>query len=136
MASSRRAVLDASAALRLLLRLEGARELAERLEATSLVLVPDLYCSEVANGLWKYVAAGEIGRTEAIVLFEEALTLADSFVPDRTLAVEALAEASRRDHPVYDLVYLVTARRNGCEIVTMDRRLATLAEKMGVPRHP
>lgn len=127
-----RVVLDASAALRLTLRLEGAAEIAEGLETASLVLVPELYCSEVANGLWKYASAGELDRGQSIELFEEALTLADSFVPDRSLAVEALSEANIRDHPVYDLLYVVVARRNGCRIVTMDERLATLAGEMGV----
>lgn len=48
-----RIVLDASAALRLVLGLPEASELATQLEHTSVVIVPGLYCSEVANGLWK-----------------------------------------------------------------------------------
>jgi len=127
-----RIVLDASAAVRLLLRLEGAERIAGLLRTTSLVIVPELYCSEVANALWKYVAAGELEREEAVELFEDALALADSFVSDRSLGVEALAEASARGHPVYDLIYVVAARRNGCQVATMDERLAGLAGEMGI----
>ena len=127
-----RIVLDASAALRLVLGLSEANELAARLERTSVVMVPGLYCSEVANGLWKYVNAGHLNIDEALVRFEEALALADSFVADRTLTVEALAEAAARRHPVYDLLYVVLARCHGARLLTLDARLSALAADMGI----
>ena len=127
-----RIVLDASAALRLVLGLPEANELATQLERTSVVIVPELYCSEVANALWKYVNAGHFGIDEALARFDEALALADSFVPDRTLTVEALAEAAARQHPVYDLLYIVLARRHGARVLTLDARLSGLAADMGI----
>ena len=127
-----RIVLDASAALRLVLGLPEANELAASLERTSVVMVPGLYCSEVANWLWKYVNAGHVNIDEALVRFDEALALADSFVPDRTLTVEALAEAAARGHPVYDLLYVVLARRHGARLLTLDVRLSGLAADMGI----
>ncbi len=127
-----RLVLDASAALRLVLGFPEANKLAAQLERTSVVMVPGLYCSEVANGLWKYVSAGQMNIDEALVRFDEALALADSFVPDRTLTVEALAEAAARRHPVYDLLYVVLARRHGARILTLDARLSDLAADMGI----
>jgi predicted nucleic acid-binding protein len=127
-----RIVLDASAALRLVLGLAEAKELALQLERTSVVMVPGLYCSEVANGLWKYVNAGHFDIDEALARFDEALALADSLVPDRTLTVEALAEAAARQHPVYDLLYVVLARRHGARLLTLDARLSGLAADMGI----
>ena len=127
-----RLVLDASAALRLVLGLPEANELAAQLQRTSVVMVPELYCSEVANALWKYVNAGHFDIDAALARFDEALALADSFVPDRTLAVEALAEAAARQHPVYDLLYIVLARRHGARVLTLDARLTELAADMGV----
>ena len=127
-----RLVLDASAALHLVLGLQDAGDLAERLERASVVMVPELYCSEVANGLWKYVNAGHVSIDEALSRLDEALGLADSFVPDRTLTVEALAEATARRHPVYDLLYIVLARRHGARVLTLDGRLSKLAAEMGI----
>lgn len=53
-------------------------------------------------------------------------------MPDRTLAVEALAEAAARQHPVYDLLYIVLARRHGAHLLTLDARLSNLAADMGI----
>lgn len=127
-----RLVLDASAAIRVVLGMEGAADLIDELESTALVIAPELYCAEVANGLWKYVGAGALDIDEARERYDEALALADSLVPDRTLAVEALSEAATRNHPVYDLLYLVLARRHGARVLTRDARLAALATAMDV----
>lgn len=127
-----RIVLDASAALRLVLGLEGANDLAGPLQDCSLVLAPELLCSEVANGLWKYVRARHITADQAVAHYNDAIALTDSLISDREIVVEALAEAGARDHPVYDLLYVVVARRNGASLLTRDKRLARLATTMGV----
>ena len=127
-----RVVLDASAALRVVLAMDESKELAEKLGRTSIVMVPALYCSEVANGLWKYVRGDHLTVNQALERYDEALALADSFVPDRTLTIEALAEAAARQHPVYDLLYIVAARRHGAGLLTRDVRLSSLAADMGV----
>jgi predicted nucleic acid-binding protein len=67
------AVLDASAAVNLVLNGEHAADLAAKLEETSLVMTPDLFCSEVANALWKYVRAKELALGVAIARLEECL---------------------------------------------------------------
>ena len=48
------------------------------------------------------------------------------------LVTEALAEAARRAHPVYDLLYGVLARRRGCDVLTLDKRLSALLQGMGI----
>jgi predicted nucleic acid-binding protein len=37
------------------------------------------------------------------------------------------------DHPVYDLLYAVTARRDGCTVLTRDCRLTDLLRLMEIP---
>ncbi len=49
------------------------------------------------------------------------------------LVEEALATAAAFDHPVYDALYLVTARRVAAMVCTLDRRLAALLEETRVP---
>lgn len=129
---SRRAVLDASAAVRVVLCLEEADRIAEILESVSVVLAPGIFAAEVANSLWTYVRAGRLSRERAQQALEEALSLVDDVVDDRRLVAEALGEAEDRDHPVYDLLYLLVARRNACPVVTLDGPLRELSERMGV----
>ena len=103
------------------------------LEGAEVVMAPSLTCSEIANSLWKYVRSGELSSDSAISLHETALELVDVLVPDRDLVTEALVEAARQGHPVYDLCYVVLARRHGAALITLDRRLAALAERMSIP---
>ena len=129
---NKRLVLDASAALEAVLPGEQAVRVADTLERASIVIVPGLFHSEVANALWKYTRAGFFGCQDAVERFETAVTLADRTVPDADLAQEALVAATANGHPVYDMLYAVLARRFGCTVCTMDRRLGEVLEKMGV----
>ena len=127
-----RLVLDASAAVRMVMRAEGADELLESVATATFVSAPSLYASEVANALWKYVKAGNLDAETALERLEESINLIDAFTPDWELTTEALTEAVRFKHPVYDLLYAVLARRTGCAVLTMDERLRRLLGQMGV----
>ncbi len=127
-----RLVLDASAAVRLVMRAEAADKLLEIVSAAAVVVAPSLYACEVANALWKYVQAGSLELQTGLEHYEEAISLIDDFTPDSELTTEALAEATRYQHPVYDLLYAVLARRKGCAILTMDQRLTVLLGRMGI----
>lgn len=127
-----RLVLDASAAVRLIMRMDDALVLADRLEKASLVLVPGLFRTEVANALWKYVRAEQLSADNAVRRLDEALALHDAEVPDAELLTEALASACQTGHPVYDQLYVILARRHAASLLTRDRRLSTLAEQLGV----
>jgi predicted nucleic acid-binding protein len=54
----------------------------------------------------------------------------DHIEPDRTLQAEALALAIYLDHPVYDCLYLVLARREVAALLSADQRLLKLAARM------
>ena len=131
-----RLVLDASAAVRVVLGGERAGALLDALEAASAVTAPALLVSEVANAFWKYHRAGALSVEEALAHHAEAVNLVDELTPDSELITEALAEAARRGHPVYDLLYAVLARRRGAAVLTLDERLAGLLGAMEVPVAP
>ena len=131
-----RLVLDASAAVRLVMRGEAADKLLDPVSAATVVAAPSLSASEVANALWKYVKAGSLEAETALERYEEAIALIDDFTPDWELATEALTEAVRYTHPVYDLLYAVLARRTGCTVLTMDERLKMLLGRMGINSAP
>ena len=57
-----RVVLDASAALHLVMDGKSSDAIAECLDEAQLVAAPDLFAGEVANGLWRYVEHGEIPK--------------------------------------------------------------------------
>jgi len=130
-----RIVLDASAAANIILRTDLAPALIEKLGQGRLVIAPSLFHSEIANTLWKYVRCGDLSKDTACDLskdtalarYAEAVGLVDAFEADEALATEALSAAIRYSHPVYDLLYVILARRHGCRVLTVDKRLITLA---------
>jgi predicted nucleic acid-binding protein len=126
-------VLDASAALEAVLRRPKAAAVLDRIEEATVVRAPELYAAEVANALWKHVTAGDLDVDGAQAALQATLDLVDLMVPSSELAEEALAAAVAFDHPVYDALYLATARRTGATVCTLDRRLAALLEATRVP---
>jgi len=127
-----RIVLDASAALASVLGRNPASQLLDVLDRASIVLAPDLFSAEVANGLWKYVVAGEITVEEGGAALDAALNLVDRSISFADLGQEVLREAALHEHPAYDLCYAVAARREGAAVLTIDRRLGKLLSKMKI----
>lgn len=126
-------VLDASAGVQLILNGPAAPSVRAAIERETVVLAPDLYVAEVASTVWKYVRAGQLDAASATGRLADAGEIISWLVPSETMAAEALNEAVRLGHLVYDLLYLVTARRNAATLVTCDRRLAALCRAEGVP---
>jgi len=124
------AVLDASAALRLITNAPGVEPWVQQLAEAPLVLAPELMLTEVANAIWKLQRAGQLKLIEPHALLADALELVDQIEPDRHLQVEALALACHLDHPVYDCLYLALARREAAVLLTADRRLQQLAARV------
>lgn len=123
-------VLDASAAVRLTLSDAAASGLAESIRTASLVLAPELMLTEVANTLWKLQRADQLAGLNPQQLLLDARELVDRVEPDRHLQAEALALACHLNHPVYDCLYLALARREAATLVSADRRLNALAERV------
>ncbi len=62
----------------------------------------------------------------------QATSLVDEFYRTEDLLREALMEAMRLDHPVYDMLYFVLARREGATLFTLDQKLQSLCADNGV----
>lgn len=125
-----RTVLDASAATHIVLRSDLAPGLIEKLGQSTLVIAPALFHSEIANTLWKYVRCGDLDKDTAMTRYAEAMGLVDAFEADERLTSEALSAAFRCNHPVYDLLYVILARRHAGKILTVDKRLIALVRQM------
>jgi predicted nucleic acid-binding protein len=115
------------------LRGEQSARLLAALDKAAVVTAPGLFVAEVANALWKYHRNGNLSLDDAVVRYEEAMALVDQVTPDGEIVTEAIAEACRRNHPVYDLLYAVLARRHGAAVLTLDARLNGLLTQMGIP---
>lgn len=126
-------VLDASAALRLVLDPAGHAAIADALTSAEVVHAPSLFVVETGNALWKCVRANQITERAAVRLHRDVTDLVDQWMDDALLFPEALLMAIELDHPVYDALYLVTARRSGSLLATCDRKLAGLATRLAIP---
>lgn len=59
--------------------------------------------------------------------------LVDDWTPIHPLAPAALEIAAVHEHPVYDMLYAILARRLGATVVTRDRKLARILDTLEIP---
>lgn len=97
--------------------------LLSRIADATTVMAPTLLRAEVGNALWKYARAGMLPARDLVDRHREAMALIDVFVDDATQFPEALTLATALDHPVYDVLYALTAQRHAAVLLTFDRRL-------------
>jgi predicted nucleic acid-binding protein len=126
------AVIDASAAIKVVLK-QGDYEQTEALIKTfEKTLAPSLFIAEVANALWRYVVAGAISSEGATVYLDAAIAMIDEFVGSINYATETLQASIKFNHSIYDMLYLTLARRNGAVLVSLDKKLNSLAAREGI----
>lgn len=125
-------VLDTSAAFEIAFNRPNAALYKDLLAKAELVIAPELFQSEAANVLWKYIKAGYIDEENAILTMTLVYQLIDEYSDIPDLAVESLHEAARLNHSFYDMVFLVLARRNAAVLLTQDQRLKNLAAENGI----
>ena len=125
-------VLDASAALGIVLKKEKNVRYTEFLADASAVIAPELCISQISNAALKYYRFHGFTRAEAVSLAEDGIALVDQYIPVEGMWKEALRESITYDHPVYDALYVICARRNDGVLLTNDERLRQLCKKTGV----
>jgi predicted nucleic acid-binding protein len=125
-------VLDASAAVRVVLNPGQVPAYTGILAAAETVLAPELIVAELANTFWKYFRAGSLSRADCEQGLRGTLALVDEFAALASLCVEAFDLALLTQKPAYDVFYLVLARRNGALLVTADESLREQARALGL----
>ena len=126
------AVLDTSAAVRVVVDPGGAEAFTKTLGDAEYVLAPELMIAELANTFWKYLRAGSLSRSATERGFQTALELVDEFSPPSPLCVEAFELVALAGRPAYDMFFLVLARRNGAVLLTADQDLRQQARNLGI----
>lgn len=125
-------VLDTSAAVEVLLQRPEADRLSQKIGDAEWVLVPSLYTAEICNVFWKYHQFESLSRESCERAISQSLLLPDTFSDDRELQREAFSMACLCQRPVYDMLYLVLARRHSAYLLTLDKELKALAKKHDV----
>jgi predicted nucleic acid-binding protein len=125
-------ILDVSAAIEILLKREKAELFQTEVLNADWVIAPDLYISEISNVLWKYCNANIIKHDESVKIVEDGISIIDAFISSNDIWREALSEGIKNKHSVYDMMYLITARRNDGILMTSDRKLNNLAKKLDI----
>lgn len=96
------------------------------------LIAPAIIRIETVSALLKYQRAGFITRdrvNESIDVLEEAI---GEFVDDASLIRGAAGLAAQHSHPVYHCLYLALALQRQEPLATTDRRMATLAQTLGI----
>lgn len=133
-------VVDASVAVKWLLNEEDSERACALFEQPYRLIAPDLIRLEVlaaiAKAVRKNILASEDGENYASkwrgLIARKALFIveADSdYSEATTLALEV-------KHPIYDCLYLAFARHFRVPLVTADKRLEAIAQKLGVECFP
>lgn len=116
-------VLDASAALELLLRAGGHPALVERvLRSGETVAAPHLLDLEVTQVLRRFVMAGELTEVRAREAIEDLRAMGIARYP-HTEFLERVWQL-RANCTAYDAVYIALAEALGAALITCDARLA------------
>ena len=122
-------VIDVSGIIEILLQKEKIHTYRKVLEDSSIILAPDLYISELTNTLWKYYALKKLAKDECIQCIQDGINYVDKFINSEEIWEEAFSEGIKNSHSVYDMFYLVTARRNNGTLITNDSILAGICRK-------
>ena len=123
-------ILDASAAIEVFLSRPKGEVLCDSLASASLVVSPDLYCSEISNVFWKLLKADQLSREDCESGINTCLELVDDLIPMPELSQEVFAAAIAYNMTAYDMFYAVTARRYNGRLLTMDKKLKEAGKKM------
>jgi predicted nucleic acid-binding protein len=126
-------VLDAGAALALVIARPERLSVAAILQHPDWVLAPSLFVYEVANTLSKYHRLLGIKWKELQDRYRQTIALADELIPAGDLHVEALRLACQLGCPADDAFYLAAAHRRKAAILSLDRRIIHAAARLGIP---
>ncbi len=125
-------VLDASAAIEVIHQRGSVEVLTQSLSMAEWVISPYLFVSEVTNVFWKYQKMADYSFEDCEKNIEQALALPDDFISDFDLHKEAFNMSCMLNHPVYDMLYMILARRHSATLLTMDKKLKKACKKSGV----
>ncbi len=125
-------VLDASAAIELVMARPAQHRVAKIVQESDWILTPSLFIYEVTNTMWKYHRLLKAPLEELEVRLQQAIEIVDEYLSAEDLFQEALRLSCEIGEPVYDAVYLTAGLKRKALIVSLDRRIISAAERLGI----
>ncbi|WP_461247529.1 type II toxin-antitoxin system VapC family toxin [Treponema sp. R6D11] len=122
-------IIDVSGSVEILLKKEKFKKFDKLLQEAKIVLAPDLYISELSNTFWKYTKMKKYNKDNCIKYIQDGLDFIDVFINTRTIWEEAFSEGINNNHSIYDMFYMVAARRHNATLITNDKALAAICKK-------
>ena len=126
------AVIDASTAVEVILQRPNSEALVAVLSDAEWVIAPTVYVAEMSNVFWKYQSFTDLSQTDCETHLDNAIGLPDDLINDKELYREAFKLGCTLDHSIYDMLYLVLARRHNAILLTMDKKLLKNAQRSDV----
>ena len=121
--------IDVCGAMEILLQKEKSRKFCKVLQEAAFVTAPDLYVCELTNTLWKYCTAKILTKDECLQYIQDGINFVDKFIDSKEIWHEAFSEGINNGHSIYDMLYMIAARRNGGVLITNDSVLAAICKK-------
>lgn len=125
-------VMDTSIGAEIVMQRTHAGFWAGHLENADWVIAPNLYIAEITNIFWKYHMFQDLSADICETCIENALMLPDDYAAETDLYREAFALACNTQMTVYDMFFLVLARRHNAALATMDKKLKATAKSQFV----
>ena len=125
-------VIDANCALEIVLKQRFDLPMRDTITESEEVVVPELYCAEVANALWKNVHSQNFSQEIAVQYYRKAISFVDTFVNTKNSTMSSLRLGCLLDHSIYDMYYLTLADQYDAHLMTLDKRLLKLAKEQGI----
>ncbi|HEX8668266.1 MAG TPA: type II toxin-antitoxin system VapC family toxin [Allosphingosinicella sp.] len=124
-------VVDASVAVKFLVREPGNEEARRLLTIPDPLIAPDWILVEAASAFSRKVQESELLDIHAFRHLEDLPQFFESLFPAGELVDDALRHAFRLRHAVYDCLYLALALREDCPLVTADGEFAAAVRRGG-----
>lgn len=128
-------VVDASVAVKWLIREEGTEAARLLLADPEPLIAPDWLLIEAGSTFWKKVKRSELLAVHA----ENHLRVLPNFFQQLVSSAELVADAfrlsMRLQHSLYDCLYLALAVDKGLCLVTADRKFHDVAVEAGLVKH-
>ena len=115
-------VIDASVAIKWFVPEILEAEAKRWLDPSHILYAPELLLSEFGNILWKKTRLKELTEAEAFQIALELKQAPITLISSLDLFPDALTLAQSIGGTVYDCMYLAAAIRQGCQLVTADRK--------------
>jgi predicted nucleic acid-binding protein len=124
-------ILDASVGLKWVLA-ETDSDKAQRLRddfrnSIRELRAPDIFAVECAHALTKGERKGTV--VDAMSLYNDVMLDAPQIFPSIPLMSRAISIARKARIAVYDCVYVALAEREGCDLITADKRVINALKK-------